>query len=151
MNPGPRRGFLYDFAVYDGQGRLSALVEAKRRFGTSPSWARKWRAAILEDMARPPNTTTLLVAPDCIYVWRPGADASANPDWTLDARAVLAPYFARLKIAPTEVDPQVFEAIVGLWLWDVVQGDLLERIDVGSVRELFDALRGGEVEEQVAA
>jgi hypothetical protein len=102
-------------------------------------------------MGRPPETPILLVAPDRIYAWRPGADASANPDWTLDARAWLAPYFNRLKIPVIEVDPHVFEAIVGLWLRDVVQGELPEGNDIGGAKGLFDALRGGEVVQQVAA
>jgi hypothetical protein len=64
---------------------------------------------------------------------------------------VFAPYFARLKILTAEVDPHVFEAIVGLWLRDVVRDELPEGSEVGSAADLLDALRGGEVVEQVAA
>ena len=127
------------------------LLEVKRRFGTDPSWARKWHATVVERMEQPADANVVLVAPDRIYAWSPGADASANPDWTFDASPWLAPYFARLKIPVREVDPHVFEEIVGLWLRDVVQGELPEGSDVGSAGDLLNALRGGEVVQQVAA
>src|SRR5688572_12280752 len=87
MNPGSRGGFPYDFVVYDSQGRLSALLEAKRRLGTNPSWAREWHEMVVEGMAQPPDAIIMLVAPDRSYAWRPGAAASANPDWTFDSGA----------------------------------------------------------------
>jgi hypothetical protein len=151
MNPGARGKFRYDYAVYDDEGRLVALLEAKRQFGTDPSWARAWHAMMAERMDRPADVNVVLVAPDHIYAWRPGADASANPDWTFDAGPWFAPYFKRLKIPAREVAPSVFEAIVGLWLRDVVEGELPEGSDVGGARDLLEALRGGEVVQQVAA
>ena len=151
MNPRSREKFQYDFAVYDSQGRLAALLEVKRRFGTDPSWARAWHAIIMERMARPVDATVVMVTPDRIYAWRPGADASANPDWTFDAWPWFAPYFTRLKIPASEVAPSVFEKIVGLWLRDVVEGKLPEGSDVGSAVDLLDPFREGEIVEQVAA
>lgn len=127
------------------------LLEAKRRFGTDPSWARAWHATILERTERPVDANVVLVALDRIYAWRPGADASAKPDWIFDAGPWLAPYFARLKIPVTEVAPSVFVEIVGLWLRDVVQGKLPEGSDATSAVDLLAALREGEVVEQVAA
>jgi hypothetical protein len=76
---------------------------------------------------------------------------SASPDWAFDAGPWLAPYFARLKIPVTEVHPHVFEAIVGLWLRDLVRGELSESGDTANARSLLDVLRGGEVVQQVAA
>ena len=151
MNPGAHERLRYDFAVYDEEGHLSALLEAKRRFGTDPIWACAWHATAVERMAPSADATVMLVTPDRIYAWRPGADASASPDWVFDAEPWLAPYFARLKIPIIEVNPRVFEEIVGLWLQDVVQGELPQGSDIGSVGELLDALRGGEVVVQAAA
>jgi hypothetical protein len=127
------------------------LLEVKRRFGTDSSWARAWHAIVVERVERTADANIVLVTPDRIYAWRPGAGVSANPDWTFDAEPWLAPYFARLKIPVTEVDPHVFEEIVGLWLRDIVRGELPEGSDAGSPGGLLDALRGGEVMEQVAA
>src|SRR5712671_5844708 len=116
MSPASQGRFRYDFAVYDSQGRLSVLVEAKRRFGTDPSWAREWHASTVKRMNRPVEASVVLFAADRVYVWRPGADEAAQPDSTFEAGPWLAPYFTRLKIPANEVDPRVFEAIVGLWL-----------------------------------
>lgn len=143
--------FRYDFSVYDRRGRLLAVVEVKRRFGTNPSWAREWHAGVMERMDQPVDVNVVLVAPDRIYIWRPGADESANPDWIIDAGPWFAPYFARLKIPLAAVDPRIFEEIVGLWLRDVVQGELPEDSDRGSAGDLLEALQGGEVVQQVAA
>lgn len=150
----PRGTFPYDFAVYDSLGQLFALVEAKRRFGTTPTWAQGWHEIVMERTDRTVHAYVVFVAPDRVYVWRPGADRSAPPDWTFDAGPWLAPYFERLKIPIAEVAPRVFEQIVGLWLRDVTEGRegrLLDGSTVESASALLDGLRGGEVVEQVAA
>ncbi|MEO5731929.1 MAG: hypothetical protein ABI134_17280, partial [Byssovorax sp.] len=151
MNPGQRGGVRYDFAVYDSQGRLSALVDAMRRFGRDSSWAVAWHAMAMERMDQPANANVVVIMPDRIYAWRPGAGASAAPDWTLDAGPLLAPYFARLKIPVAEVHPHVFEEIVASWLRDAVQGEMSDGSIVEGAEGLLDALRGGEVVQQVAA
>ena len=151
MIPASRGGFRYDFAVYDGQGRLSAVVEAKRRFGTDASWAREWHASTVKRMNRPVEASVVLVAADHVYAWRPGAGESANPDWTFESGSWLAPYFERLKIPLHEVAPHIFDEIVGLWLQDVVQGELPDGSNIGGAEDLLAALRGGEVVQQVAA
>lgn len=144
-------GFCYDFAVYDDHGRLSAVLEAKRRLGTDLAWARAWHATAVERMVQPVAANVVLVVPDRIYAWRPGAGPTADPDWSLDAEPWLEPYFTRLEIPVAEVDPKVFEAIVELWLQDVVQGQLPTGGHTQPARGLLDALRGGEVVTQVAA
>lgn len=146
-----RGRFPYDFAVYDSHGRLSALVEAKRRFGTTPSWAREWHATVMDRTDRFIDANVVLVAPDRVYVWRPHADESAPPDLIFEAGPWLAPYFARLKIPVHEVAPHVFEQIVGLWLRDIVQGERSDASTTANASALLDRLRGGEVVEQVAA
>jgi hypothetical protein len=145
MNPRSRGRFWYDFSVYDSRGRLAAVVEAKREFGTDPSWAREWHESVAEHMEPPADANVVLFMPDRVYVWRPGADKSANPDWTFDAGPWLAPYFSRLKIPVRGVDRDVFEKIVELWLQDVVQGNLPDGSNVRGAEDLLDTLRGGEV------
>lgn len=145
-----RRRFSYDFAVYDSRGQLSALVEVKRRFGTTPSWAREWHETMMDRTHPTIDTNVVLVAPDRVYVWRPGADRSAPPDLIFQAEPWLAPYFARLKIPTREVDPQVFEQIVGLWLRDITQGEPPDGA-AENASAVFAGLRGGDVVEQVAA
>lgn len=151
MRPGPRQQFTYDFAVYDSQRRLSALVEAKLRFGKNASWAVAWHALSIEGADAPADANIVLVLADRIYAWRPGAGASSSPDWTLDAEPMLAPYFTRLKIPVGEVHPRVFEQIVWFLLSDIVEGASPGDGGVRGAEGLFDALRGGEIVQQVAA
>ncbi|MEP7122841.1 MAG: hypothetical protein ABJE95_18085 [Byssovorax sp.] len=148
---GSRTKFRYDFAVYDNYGRLSAVLEAKRRFGTKTSWAQAWHEALVENMDQPADASVVLVAPERIYAWRPGAGAAAEPDWVLDAEPWLRPYFSRLKIPVAEVHPHIFEQVVGMWLRDVARRGLPEGVDAGSGGGLLDILRGGQVVEQDAA
>jgi hypothetical protein len=141
----------YDFAVYDRRGQLFALIEARRRFGTTPSWAREWHEGVMEEADRPVEASVWLVTPDRIYVWRPGAGKSAHPDWTLDAGPWLDPYFIRLKIPAHEVAPHVFDQIVGLWLREVADGVLHAEDTAETASDLLSGVRGGEVVEQMAA
>lgn len=140
-----------DFAVYDGHGQLLALVETKRRFGTTLSWAREWHEIVMERVDRPINATVVLVVPDRVYVWHQGADKSAFPDRSFEAGPWFEPYFTRLKIPAHEVAPHVFEQIVGLWLRDIVEGEQPRDDTAGRASDLFSELRGGEVVEQMAA
>lgn len=151
MSPASRERFRYDFSVYDSRGRLAAVVEAKRQFGTDPSWARAWHEIVAEHTDPPADANVVLFVPDRVYVWRPGADKSANPDWTFEAGPWLAPYFARLKIPVTEVVPHIFDEIVGLWLQDVVHGELPDSSDIRGAEHLLDVLHGGEIVQQAAA
>jgi hypothetical protein len=137
--------------VYDSQGQLVVLVEAKRRFGTTPAWAREWHEIMMERADRPINATVVLVVPDRAYVWRPGADNSAAPDVSFEAGPWFEPYFTRLQIPVREVAPHVFEQIVGLWLRDVVEGEPPRSDTPERASALFSGLRGGEVVEQMAA
>lgn len=100
---------------------------------------------------QPIDANMVLVTPDRVYVWRPGADKSTPPDWTFDAGPWLDPYFTSLKIPAHEVDPHVFERIVWLWLQDVAEGRLPDGSSAENASALLDGLRGGEVVEQVAA
>lgn len=151
MSKSSRARFRYDFAVYDDHGRLSAVLEAKRRFGTNSSWARAWHETLVENLDQPAGASVALITPEHIYAWRPEAGAAAEPDWILDAVPWLAPYFSRLKISMAEVHPHVFEQVVGMWLRDVAQRELAEGADAGGSEGLLDILRGGRVVEQDAA
>lgn len=140
----------YDFAVYDDHGGLSAVLEVKRRFRTTSSWAQAWHETLVENMEQPPGASVVLITPERIYAWRPGAGPTSRPDWELDAAPWFAPYFNRLKISVAEVHPHVFEQIVGMWLRDVAQRELPEGVD-SEESDLFKLLRGGRVVEQDAA
>ncbi len=151
MAGGSRTRFRYDFAVYDDHGRLVAVLEAKRRFGTDASWAQAWHEMLGENLDQPVGASVAVVTPERIYAWRPGAGAAAKPDQVLDAGPRLAPYFRRLKISADEVHPHVFEQVVGLWLRDIAQHEPPTGADDGSDGGLLGVLRGGRVVERDAA
>jgi hypothetical protein len=151
MTPRSPGAFRYDFAVYDRVGHVAVLLEAKRRVATDPSWAREWHAMVVDRMAGPNEATIVLIALDRVYGWRPGAEPSAAPDWTVDAREMLKPYFDRLRMDPKTIEPRVFEEIIGLWLRDVAEGKVSDETLVGDAREFIRAIRDGEIVEQVAA
>jgi hypothetical protein len=151
MNKSSHLKFKYDFVIYDDRGHLAAVLEAKRRFGTDPQWARAWHQTLVENKDQPAGVSVALVTPELIYAWRPEAGASAAPDWVLDAAPQLGPYFTRLRIPVGEVHPHVFEQIVGMWLRDVVQREPPDAADTAGGGGLLDLLRGGHVVEQEAA
>lgn len=145
----PPKRFVFDFAVYDAQGQLVALLEAKRRFHTDIDWAKAWYEMLQDRLGRPVNTPVWMITPDRLYTWPPQADRSAAPR-VLDAAPLLEPYFKRLQIPADSVDPRVFEAIVGLWLRDVAE-DEPPPTHGNLDKELLDALRGSEVISEFAA
>lgn len=151
MTPRSPGAFQYDFAVFDRTGRVAVLLEAKRRDATDPSWASEWHSMMVDRMAVPSEAQVVLIALDRLYGWRPGAGASAPPDWTADARELLKPYFDRLRIEPTAIEPRLFEEVVGLWLRDVAEGKMNDEALVGDAHDVITAIRDGEVVEQVAA
>jgi hypothetical protein len=151
MSPRLPSAFRYDFAVYDRTGQIAVLLEAKRKGGTDAAWASEWHAMVVDRMTGPTDARIVLVALDHVYAWRPHAEASAPPDWIGDAQAILGPYFSRLRIEPNTIDPGVFEEIVGLWLRDLVMGRMPEEAVVGDVQDVINAIRDGEIVEQVAA
>jgi hypothetical protein len=151
MPPGTSQRLLYDFSVYDSRGQLAAVVEAKRRFDTSETWARAWHAGIVARAGGPIGANLMLFTADRVYVWRPGAEAAAPPDFIFDAERWLRPYLEQLRIPLSEVVPGVFEEVVGLWLRDVVLEELPEGANSKDAEVLLRALRGGEVVQQAAA
>jgi hypothetical protein len=93
----------------------------------------------------------VLMALNRLYGWRPGADASAPPDWTVDARELLKPYFDRLRIESTAIEPRLFDEAVGLWLRDVAEGKVNDETLVGDAHDVIAKIRDGEVVELVVA
>lgn len=110
----------WDFAVYGPNGAVIALIEAKRRLGTTRAWATEWRRAAAQQSAA--RASMLLIAPDRLYAWAPGAPQEAAPDRELDSRTFLGPYFRRAGMDPTAVDPTTFEDVVDWWLRDLLGG-----------------------------
>jgi hypothetical protein len=139
----------YDFAAYDRAGKLTVVVEAKRRTKTSAEWAAHFRRNLMAHGTPPPGELFAIVAPDKIYTWRAGAAMDARPDAEIDATPILASYFERSKSRPDRIDEGAFELLVAWWLEDIARESKADDRLMGT--GLVEALAGGRVAREVAA
>jgi hypothetical protein len=140
----------YDFAAYDASGQLRVLIEAKRRTGTTASWARRFRRNDLAHGTPLPGELFAIVVPDKLYVWPMQSPPDAEP-LEVDAQPLLAPYFQRAGTSPDNIDPMAFELLVSWWLSDLSRGELPEPGEALKRSGLIDALAGGRIVHQAAA
>ena len=115
--------FRADLALYNGNGRLTAVAEVKNRFGTSPNWAAKTRRNILAHGGQWGSDFFLLITPDRLYVWKDaGIDPIERlPTYEADTGRIFAPYFENAGIDPRQVSGQAFELVVAAWLSDLTR------------------------------
>lgn len=118
-----------DLALYDGSGRLTAIVEVKNRFGTSAVWAARTRRNILAHGGRWRSDFFLLITPDRLYVWKDagGDPVERLPEYEADLGPVLAPYFENAGLDPRKVSGQAFELLVAAWLSDLTRSSSLPK------------------------
>lgn len=138
----------FDLAGYDHTGRLAVLVEAKRRAGTDPGWASELRRNLFARGGVPQADLFAVIVPDRLYVWRASSPADAMPDHVIDARPLLAPYFARVGVTSDAIAPEAFEMLVSWWLDDLTRQDIVE--DALKPSGLPGAVRGGRIEREAA-
>ena len=112
-----------DLALYDGSGRLTAIVEVKNRFGTSAEWAARTRRNILAHGGRWKSDYFLLITPDRLYAWKDaGIDPIERvPAYEADLGPTFAPYFENAGLDPRKVSGQAFELLVAAWLSDLTR------------------------------
>ena len=121
--------FRADLALYDKNGRLTAVAEVKNIMGTSPRWAAQTRRNILAHGGHWESDFFLLVTPDRLYVWKDAGIASIEqlPTYEADAEHLFAPYFENANIDPHTVSGQAFELVVASWLSDLTRSS--DRLD----------------------
>ena len=114
-----------DLALYDRGGRLTAVAEIKKRFGTSREWAAQTRRNILAHGASCTADYFLLVTPDRLYLWKDaGTDPiRVPPTFEADTQSEFAPYFERAGLDPRHVSGHAFELLVSAWLGDVIRSE----------------------------
>ena len=117
----------WDIAVYNRDDQLALVVEVKNRLNTSPEWAARLRRNILAHGTFPKAPYFLLAFPDRFYLWTDtdGQFEVTDPNYTIDARPLLQPYFQQMGVTAAEVSSQSLEFIVSSWLGNIVHsGDL---------------------------
>jgi len=112
-----------DFIAYDADGTVILLVEAKSRHGTSESWAAKLRRNMLAHGVLPKAMYFLIATPERMYGWKEQHMPlnEVPPQFTIDARKALAPYFAKLNQDPANIGPRAFELLILTWLTDIAR------------------------------
>jgi hypothetical protein len=142
-----------DFIAYDADGQIVLLAEAKSRLGTSGSWASKLRRNMLAHGLLPKSRFFLIATPERMYGWKQESLPASDdlPQFTVDAREALQPYFAKLSQNPDSISPQAFELLFLTWLTDIARSepDQLESDpSLASLKEsgLLSSLQQAEIE-----
>jgi hypothetical protein len=149
----------WDLSVDNRSGQLTLAVEVKRKMGTSPEWVAKFRRNILAHGTFPQAPYFLMVFPDRFYLWTQ-AEAqpleATEPNYTIDARPILEPYFKRAGVTADQLSEHSLELIVTAWLGEVIYSEPGPESMAGAAPWLLDsglsaALAGGRFEREAAA
>ncbi len=146
----------WDLAVYDRYDQLTLVIEIKNKLDTTPEWASRLRRNILAHGVYPNAQFFLLAFPDKFYLW---ADSNRKhntdePDYMIDARPLLQPYFEQTGVNATHISGQSLEFIVALWMGEVMHSEQLPNqlkaehqwlVDSG----LYAAILGGRFVQEV--
>lgn len=148
----------WDLSVDNRNGQLTLVVEVKSKINASPEWAARLRRNIIAHGTFPKAPYFLMVFPDKFYLW---ADAEVyldhkEPDYTIDARPILQPYFEKAGVAADQISGQSLELIVASWLGEIIHSEKSPE-DVDECQRwlvdsgLYAALAGGKFEHEAVA
>lgn len=148
----------WDLSVDDRSGQRMLVVEVKTKRNASPEWAARLRRNILAHGTFPKAPYFLMVFPDHFYLWT-GADdqlKQSEPDYSIDARPILQPYFEQAGVSEDKISGESFELIVASWLGRIIHAsEPLEDTDTSQQwlieSGLYDAITGGKFEHTAAA
>lgn len=127
-----------DFVVTDSHGASRALIEVKARSGTSPTWATELRKNLFDEASGQSQDYFVIVTPDSLYVWRPGAGVAEAPR-EFPIRQALGKYLNGTNLDVAGVSRFTFEMIVQAWLGDLLRGRAAE----GMPADLMAAVEDG--------
>ena len=145
-----------DFAVFNPEGELTAIAEAKKKSDAGPGWATAWFRNYLAHQQTSAPPFVLLATPEKLYLWkRPSPESSSEPTAVTDARRLFSSYLHRSNLDPADLSGRTFEFIVGAWLNDLshhlwqpsVPEDVSALVDTG----LLEAIEDGRVVADIAA
>lgn len=116
------RDWQADFAVFDQNGQLAVVAEAKNKRSADRQWAVEWFRNFAERQNSPAPPFVLLATPEAFYLWRGTEKASSEPIAAVDAHRLFASYLPNSKLEISNIAGSTFEFIVGAWLEDVSLG-----------------------------
>jgi hypothetical protein len=150
-----RTQLRWDFTVYDREGQPVLAVETKKKFNPSQDWAIQLRYNLLSRGVYPTTRFLLITLPETFYLWAIPEPFTKDqePSFIVDARPILKPYFDKVKVSPADLSGSSFELIIGLWLNDLLDSDLVvDKIDKQHnwliQSGLYQAIHGGRVEHE---
>jgi hypothetical protein len=141
-----------DLVVYDADGQISLIVEARSKTDTSRSWATEMRRNMLAHGLMPKSRFFLLALPDRLYLWKDVENLPEliEPTYEIDATPFFQPYFEKSKLTPNSIIGQSFELIVTSWLNELIRSGISSNVPTlqrAALEEsgLLEALQGGRV------
>lgn len=148
----------WDLSVDDRSGQRMLVVEVKTKRNASPEWAAQLRRNILAHGTFPKAPYFLMVFPDRFYLWTDADDhpEQSEPNYIIDARPILQPYFEQAGVGEDQISGQSFELIVASWLGRIIHAsEPFEDTDTSQQwlieSGLYDAITGGNFEHTTAA
>lgn len=145
-----------DVGVFSEAGEPLLVAEVKTNLETSPEWAAQFRRNLLAHGSAPKARFFLLATPARFFLWKDRSAVVAPPDYEIDSRNLLEPYFASAGISAEKASQTSLQLALGAWLMDFLQNPETPsalRRDAPALLEsgLFEELRGGRVAYEVAA
>jgi hypothetical protein len=137
---------------------MTLAVEVKNKLRADPQWAAEWRRNIFAHGTYPHAPFFLMVFPDQAFLWTRSNEHldAVRPDYVIDARPILQPFFDRAGVSPASISSGSLELIVDAWLSDLIHSDqppdqLPDALRWLVESGLLEAIRGGRLEHEVAA
>lgn len=115
----------WDVAVYDRHDQLVLVGEVKNKLAATPEWAGQFRRNILAHGIYPNAPFFLFAFPDTFYLWTASYLhlAYTDPDFIVDARPLLYPYFEQAGVQPDQISGSRLELVVAAWLGEIIHAD----------------------------
>ncbi|MFP4437459.1 MAG: hypothetical protein ACLFVO_09450 [Chloroflexaceae bacterium] len=151
------RADIADIAVYDKQDQLVLVGEVKNKLAAAPEWAGRFRRNILAHGIYPSAPFFLFAFPDTFYLWTASHQPLeyTEPDFTIDARPLLRPYFEQAGVQPEQISESSLELIIAAWLDEIIHTTVApEALTAGQPwlieSGLYAAIAGGRLAQEVA-
>jgi hypothetical protein len=136
-----------DVVVYDKNGQLAAVIEAKNIKGKPRKWAIEMRRNLYEYGFLPKIPYFILALPDRLYIWKNAKNTPEiiEPDYEIDITELFKSYYDQLGISPEEIGHDGFELLITSWLNEIAQADIAQTQNLLVNSGLLETLKTGRI------
>ena len=146
-----------DIVGYDNQGKLTLVVEVKKKLGTDGEWAAKMRHNIVAYSSLSKVRFFLLALPDHFYLWKDKSSAKTEkPTYEIDPISVLKPYLEKANLQIEKLSSSGFEMLITFWLNELLElSESSENFEHNDANKwliesgLLDAIKHGRIESEI--